>query len=565
MVIAVVVAAIAVSALLGRPISAWSTSPVMAYIPPSGTRVVLQGSDASDTVDEYFAGVGFEVMASGPAAAHYAAGGGTGAITSTTWVRLREVTAGADGGIAEQLTQFFAATPTGLELRVGAWAKTFVAFRPGLPVLPVAVTDGQHWTATGTAVLGAADTISGTEPYTAGFTAATGEAGCVTVARSLTLGTGSTASTEQSSATWCPGRGITAAADDARTAAAVDRPPVWTGPARDHQPKTPDLGVAWRFARRDLNGLPPLTLSSNQAPAVLPGPVVVSVNTPGNDLVARGWDDGTADARWVAHPGGQVTAVASVGRVVVAATSLRQLVGYGEHGEYLWQAALGDVSAVPIAVLGPLAIVATLDGQITAFRASDGTVAWRSALDTQILQPMVVDGSTAAVIDQAGTVRVFDAGGSTVSEASTVVPEAFTVTSGVAVVASQADRYVRAFRLADGRQLWRVEVPGNRKQIVGAGDLVAVRTLDTLTALRLSDGSSAWAKDLAGTSMLAQDGSLVVTDHTTVHRFAPDGSSLGAFVTQEKDLSFGPGAVLALADGSLLVFFNATVYRLGGE
>ncbi len=565
LVIGVVLAVVASSALLGRPISAWSTSPVMAYIPQSGTRVVLQGSDATDTVDEYFAGVGLEVMTSGPASAGMAAEGGMEAFTTTTWVRLNEVTAGADGRITEQLTQFFAATPTGLELRVGDWAKTYVAFRPGLPVLPATVTDGQSWTASGQAVLGEVDKVSGAEPYTAAFSASAGEAGCVAVTMSLTVGTGSSASISKSSTTWCLGRGITAGSDDRRTSAVVTRPPVWTGPERATQPKPVDLNAAWQFARRDLTGLAPMSLSVNQPPALLPGPVIVNVNSPGNDLVARGWDDGVANARWVAHPGGQVTGVAAIGRVVVAATSQRQVVGYGENGEFLWQASLDDVSAVPIAVLGDLAVVATLDGRITAFKAGDGTVAWRSTLDTQILQPMVVDGATLAVIDQTGTVRVLDAAGATVSEVSTVVPETFTVASGVAVVASQADRYVRAFRLADGRQLWRVEVPGTRKQIVGVGDVAAVRTLNTLTGLRLGDGTSLWTKDLAGTSMLSVGDSLVVTDRTTIHRFAPDGTAQASFQTQEKDLSFSPGAVLFVADGDLFMFFNAAAYRLGAR
>ena len=63
----------------------------------------------------------------------------------------------------------------------------FVAFDPGLPVLPAQVRDGQEWTAAGTATIGKGATSSGRQPYAATMSARALDDGCVAISTELTV------------------------------------------------------------------------------------------------------------------------------------------------------------------------------------------------------------------------------------------------------------------------------------------------------------------------------------------------------------------------------------------
>lgn len=551
-----VLGVVAAAATLGRPISAQDASPAMRYLPASGSRVVLENSDGSDTVAEYYSTFGGQVWQSGPTALGY--GASFDEVTTTSWVRIVEVTADAAGRVSARNNRVLAVEPAGLELRVNAGDKDFLAFEPGLPVLPAGVHDGQQWTAAGTATLGSGRRATGRQPYAATLRASARDGGCIAITSELTVGRDATPTREVT--TWCPGRGAVAVERNDRTATAVASAPRWQSAGRVTAPNPPALTGGWNFTRRNLNVVP-LDLYASVSPVLLPGPVVVYVNSPGGDLVARGWSDGEADPRWNAHPGGQVTSAVAIGRVVVAATTERTVVAYGDHGEFLWQASLGDVSAVPLVRFGALVVVAGLDGRVTAFDAETGRTAWTVQTSTEIRQPMVTDGETLTVLDQAGNLLDLGADGTVLHEFATEAPEVFAVADGIAVVASRGDSYVRGYRLTDGEPVWRVQLSGTRRSMDAFGTAVVIGRPDELVSLRAADGVQLWAKPLTAVRVAALGDRLIVADRTTLRLLDASGAELAGYPTQEPDLSFGAGAHLVADAGELFCFFGRFAYR----
>lgn len=546
----------------GGPPDPRTASAAMAYLPPSGSRVVLQGSDGTDTVDEYFTTVGLSATQSGPVALGYAANG-VDEFQTTNWVRLTEVTADAQARVTERNTQLFAAVDSGLELRVAAWERTFVVFRPALPVLPSGVTDGHAWTAAGTASLGSTSNITGAEPYAARFSAKAGEPGCMVITGSLSIGGGNSPTTSESTTTWCRGRGMTATVADGRTATAVGRFPSWAQLNRSAAARPPAVSASGTLARQDMNGLAPMAITPQGIPpAVLPGRLLVFANNVGNDLVARGWSDGPTNARWAAHPGGVVTGLVAVGKVVVATTTLRQVVAYGEQGEFLWQADLDDVSRGTLAGLGNLVVVAGLDGSVRAFDAGTGATRWSRSTPNEIRQPLVVDEHGVTVLDEAGNLRTFAADGSLVHELELTAPESFTVHGDLAVVAAKQDGYVRAYRLTDGTQQWRVTVPGFRNALHAVGDVMVVQRADDLLALRTADGAQAWSRPLPPTAVaVLNDDQFLISDRTTLYLLDAAGSTLASWPTQEADLDSGGQTFIGTGGGELILSHGRIVYR----
>ncbi len=551
----VVFGVITAAAVTGRPVTAAEASAAMRFFPASGTRVVLENSDGTDTVAEYYSTFGAQIAQSAPAAFSYGIKDAE-EVTTSSWARIVEVTADASGRVSRRRSRMLSIQPTGLELRADAGARDFQAFEPGLPVLPAVVQDGQEWTAAGTATLGSGRKASGRQPYAATFKATAQDAGCLSISMELTIGR-ETATREVN--TWCPGRGVIATVAGTMTSGQVTRVPRWQAAGRVTADTPPALTDSWSFTRRDLN-VAPVALYATVRPVVLPGSVVVYVNTPGGDLVARGWSDGETDPRWSAHPGGQITSAIAIGKIVVAATTERTVVAYGAEGEFLWQAEVDDVSAVPVARFGTLAVLAGLDGTVTAFDAATGRVAWTAQLPTEIRQPMVV-GATLTVLDQTGNLLSLDATGAVRSEFETEAPEAFGVADGIAVVASRADSYVRGYRLSDGERLWRVQLTGTRRSITGAGSLAIVARQDELVSLRAADGVQQWARPITPVRVLAQGDRLVVADRTAIRLLDTSGREVASYRTQESDLSFGAGVFLVPDSGDFFCFIGTVAYR----
>lgn len=555
-VVVVVLAVVTAAATVGRPVRAQEASAAMSYVPASGGVVVLQNSDGTDTVAEYYSTFGAQIWQSGPVAFGY--GATFEELSTGTWVRIAEVTADAGGRSQTRGTRLLAARQSGLEVRAQVRDAGFQAFEPGLPILPAGVRDGQQWTAAGVASVGTGRTVSGRQPYAASFSARGADDGCIVISSELTLGGKRTPARE--SATWCPGRGVVATETGGRAGTAVNRAPRWQSLGRVVAADPPDLTGAWSFVHRNLQ-TPPLALNALVRPAVLPGPVVVYVNTPGGDLVARGWSDAQTDARWSAHPGGQVVAVEAIGRVVVATTSTRIVAAYGDQGEFLWQATLDDVTALPIVRFGGQAVIAGLDGTVTAFDAETGRIAWKVQTPTEIRRPMVTDGRTLSVLDQAGNLVTVGADGAVLHAFETVPPEAFAVADGIAVVASRGDSYVRGYRLVDGEQLWRTHVPGGRRSMDAVGPNVVIGGTDSLVGVRAADGVPSWTKPITPVRTAVQDDRLIVADRTTLRLLDAAGTELEAFQTQEQDLDFGAGAFLVAGSGELFCFFSQHAYR----
>ena len=564
LIVAVVVALMVVPMVVGRPDDGHRASAAMTYVPASGTRVVLQGSDGVDQVDEYYTTVGISITQSGPAAVGYAGTGGLEEFSTTTWVRVTSVTADAQARISDRTTQFYAATASGLELRVAAWTDRFLAFRPGLLVLPSDVRDGQTWTVAGIATVGTGSTPSGELPYAAEFTATAGDPGCVAVAMSLSVGSGDDPTTTTSSTTWCAGRGMTSGSDDTRTLTAVARAPLWQRLGRAVPTQASTTGPRGGPTRQDMNGLPPMAITPRLPPVVLPGPMLVYANNVGGDLIARGWSDGTSNARWAAHPGGAITGLIAIGRVVVAATTERTLVAYGDQGEFLWQATLSDAGQVPLASLvgvGSLVVVATLDGEVRAYEAETGSLAWEQRLPNEVRLPMQVTDAGVTVLDQAGNLRTYAADGTVVHDLSVDPPESFAVAGDLSVVASRMDGIVRAYRLADNALAWRSPVAGARNAIRPVGDLAVIQRGDDLTALRTADGTLAWTRPMRVTTSAVRGTTLLVTDRTTLYQLDTSGATVGSWPTQEPDLENSNALGIDQTTSDLFLFYAAAAYR----
>ncbi|MEZ5090011.1 MAG: hypothetical protein R2719_09980 [Micropruina sp.] len=54
---------------------------------------------------------------------------------------------------------------------------------------------------------------------------------------------------------------------------------------------------------------------------------------------------------------------------------------------------------------------------------------------------------------------------------------------------------------------------------------------------------------------------LLVADRTTLRLLDGNAAELGAYVTQEEDLSFGAGTFLVAGTGELFCFFGQAAYR----
>lgn len=560
LVIAVIAALMTAAAVTGRPTEAREASAATWYLPASGARVVVEHSAGGDQVDEYLVGPGLGALQSGPSTLGYAATEND-EFQRTTWVRISSLTADADVQVKERGTQLFAALATGLELRVATWPDRFLAFRPGMLMLPSGVRDGQEWSVAGTAYGGTPTTLDDQSPYSAEFRASAAGDGCVAVTGTIRLGGGTDPASSSSTTTWCAGRGITATTLGDDTASAVNRWPVWSGrtPIADPVPLT--ITARGGLERRDLTGLPPMALSPRVAPVVLPGELVVFANNIGGDLVARGWDDGQVDARWAAHPGGAITGLLAVDRVVLAATAERRLVAYGSEGEFLWQADLPDATGAPPVRLSNLAVVTTLDGGVSAYDAATGALVWRHQVPNEIRQPPSVSGDVVTVMDQAGNLRSYRADGAEVHSLELDQPESFTVAAGLAVVASRTDGFVRGYRLDDGSLAWRTSVPGARNSIHALADVVVVRQGEGLLALHSGDGTRAWEVGLRPTTIAAVGDQLLVSDRTNLLLFDATGAQRASWPTQESDLDSGTQTFLTTDAGLAMLSYGSVGYR----
>lgn len=544
-------------AAVGRPDDGRSTSAAMNFVPPSGTRVVLQGSDGNDEVDEYFVTRGLPAATSGPAAMGLAATD-FDQFQTTSWLRLSVLIADRSGRTVERQTQLYAALPSGLELRVAASPNRFLVFQSGVLMLPSNVRDGQAWSVAGTVAVGAGSTVESQQPFTAGLRASAAPGGCFTVDLDLSIGGGSSPSRSTNSSTWCPGQGVVAAKDDTRTLTRVTRAPIWqqAGRVAVSNPR-PDPTSSGALTGRDMTGASPMALGPRVAPVVLPGPVLVYPANLNDDLIARGWDDGKVDARWSVHPGGKITTLSSLGRIVLATTSQRRIVAYGSFGEFLWQQELPDTAEAQPVRMGDLIVVASVDGSISAFRPETGELVWLHRTPNEIRQPLVVSDTGVVAVDQAGNLLSIAPDGTRLGGFDTEPPESFTVGGGVAVVSSRNDSIVRAYRLDGGAIVWRTRVIGAKETARSIGSLAIFRQSDLLVALRLADGATAWTLPIRSTALARLGETLLASDRTHLHRIGASGTITASWPTGVADLDTGVTAIdVSTADTFL---FNADV------
>ena len=338
-------------------------------------------------------------------------------------------------------------------------------YQPALVELPAGVRAGDSWTGAGSA----GQALN----YRSEFRAEAGDRGCLQVNGTVTYSRkdGARASADTIRKGWCPQEGIiqevvTAGGSTVTESTLRGRPSI---PAV----KTVDEPVSWRDPRNWKNTqLTSVSIDQNFGEGIMTGspssvpPVITSTGlvvraTSSSDLVVFTPKTPTTwTSLWRMRPGGTLITLAAFGEVVVATTSLRQVVAYSASGVRLWQHDLDEVS----------------------FQA-----------------PVRIDDARIALVDDGGTVRVLDIAGGDVRWQRSLRAEVKVspVADPRAVVVADGAGDFTAFDPDDGTELWQRELEVSRATVVG--DTLVTSAAQTLTAVSITDGSIRWLQPLSGT------------------------------------------------------------------
>jgi outer membrane protein assembly factor BamB len=203
---------------------------------------------------------------------------------------------------------------------------------------------------------------------------------------------------------------------------------------------------------------------------------------------------------WRARPGGTATSTATFGDVTLIATSARKLIAYDLFGRWIWQAPLPDQSVVSPVHVGNVAVVATLDGSLTAIDLTNGSVAWtRRVTDSIRLQPQALNDRV-VVSDLSHQLTCFSADGTRLWARDALPVSNFVIGPGTAPVVVIGDgRQATGISLADGSTLWQTPLRMSLVSMVALDGVVAVRDGNLTTGLDTASGTTEWRWDQART------------------------------------------------------------------
>lgn len=371
---------------------------------------------------------------------------------------------------------------------------------------------------------------------------------------------------------WCLGRGRVA------IVATVNGGPVVQGPtaapsagAQATQASAPAWGSGgdWRAvetATRHLDaffGEQPLPVSLANPPRRTDSGLVVAVNQSGDDVVALRPDAGALVRDWIAHPGGEVITVETVGDVVIVTTSQRRVLAYSDTGQRLWALDVPElILAPPTAGSDGTVVLVGLDGTLLRADATTGEVAWRRALNADVSVSATAEGERIVAVDRAGAVTALDRRtGDTVWRVDTgQVPTHLVAGAGRVLVVGD-DGFVRALDSDTGERVWQLRYTGNTRAAVVIGDIAIVATDESTRAVDLASGAVRWSR--GGAQDVITDGaSAVAFGESTAQLVDASGATLAEWTMPSLSLAIYRYAV-AGDDGFWVFRSNQPALKVG--
>jgi hypothetical protein len=305
------------------------------------------------------------------------------------------------GGKPGQSAALFALTSSGLVQLALASEELALVFDPPLVVLPARPGDGKSWT-------GAGDALGGLIDYRATSTAHR-KGSCWAVTGSLTFVNHATSTSMGSvpiDSRLCPGRGVLEydAAEPPRLTDLGTTPPASSDLARVRTARV--LSVV---SPSSIGELPLEALRLDVDPVGTADGRLVLADANTGDLVSTRPGKDQLTVTWRAHPGSTITSLSTLGDVVVAGTSDRDLCAYDRDGAWLWCRQLGDVVDRPATALDDHTIAALAqDGVLRAVDLRTGRVRWRArGVDSALPPVRVADVVVAA--ERSGDLRAWRA------------------------------------------------------------------------------------------------------------------------------------------------------------
>lgn len=535
----------------GQPPQVQHVTAATPYLPPDGHLEILDAGAAGVITYEWAELSGARFLTSGPLE-FLTLKLDLDTITKRTWYRatIRPYRAGAERRWGHEY--LYSPDDKGLQLYAIAGPR-FVLYDDPVLVLPQNLAAGAEWQDSGTARI-ARDNKIAEVPYTyqgKAEAAADIGTGCLRVEATEVLG-GDTRTTRT---TWCPGRAIVTDADAKARDGFGDHSP--NADARIVAPTPWSDVTGWKATKPELGNS--VSVSSRHPPRFANGSAFTLADSLSGDLVGFVKGPTYLNARWRAHPGGQILATGQFGDVAVVATSKRELVAYDTYGQFLWRQPTNDLVQTDIVRLtADRLITASLDGTITAHDIRTGNVEWTAKLPVEIRVPPVSDGSTVIVVDNAGRMVALgaDDGQQLWTRTLTDAADHLTVSGGTVGVILSLGELVEAYSLESGDPQWQVyqrDSPDALHPTTGGFVVVTGVGIRKLTTA----GDVAWrgTKDYTSSAAVPGTGWLLVATDTDVDVIDSDGRQLATWpiVTNPaaSDLWLVPGYSEFLVMGSI--------------
>lgn len=314
---------------------------------------------------------------------------------------------------------------------------------------------------------------------------------------------------------WCEGRGRIASVatvnGDRVLVGLMAEPPNAAVDAALAAPRSWDVEGGWRTAEvppvvSDPSfGEQPLGLSLANPPRRTQSGLLVAVNQVGDDVVALKHSSGTLVRQWLAHPGGDIVTLETVGDVTVVTTSQRKVLAYSEHGHRLWERDSPELILAPPTGAAGAVILVGLDGTVASVNSLTGKPNWERKLSADVILPAAVDRSSVLVADRAGVLTAFDrtSGETLWTVDSEQPPVGLFAASGVATLTG-SDGFLRAYDAESGERLWTQRYRGFLRATAWLGRCALFVTNEVSACVDVHTGAVQWIR--AGAQDAVTDG-----------------------------------------------------------
>ena len=483
--------------------------------------------------------------------------------------------------VSTQITAVYWLADDGIRLASLSGGASGFVYRPMQLVVPEAVSPGMTWASEGDALPG------GLLQYASTGSAAEGEDGCLEITTETTLtdpaDPAAIASTSLEVGVWCRGAGVLASVSSINgiESSATTRPVggAAAGLSSATNPPTPTPTAAWNARPITVVSIDPLFGETEQffvtSPIGASTASGVSVVASGRDVVGLAVHDDRAVTRFIAHPGGDVVGISTVGDLVLVATSERRLVAYDDRGARRWSVEFGDIVLGGVVGVGSVGggdvdlLAVALDGEVRRIDAADGATVWSTSIGVDVALPATpidasAGGADVVVGGRDGTIVAIDAGTGVISWTSgTEAPVAIEAVGGRMLVLT-GDGTLVALDAATGARDW-IRTTDGATALVTVDDVAVVHSSTGLEAFS-ELGERIWRREATVAQPI--DGIVGVGDVLALR--APDAVVLldaEGEVVVETGLpsSFASIRVLMLprVDGLLLVTGNGELRRIG--